>query len=609
MFVCGIVGCLLRDGEVAPKILEALRRLEYRGYDSVGQATLSGSRIQLKKDRGKIDEVNRLLQLGKMDGKAGIGHTRWATHGAPSLENAHPHTDCKEGVAVVHNGIIENFMELKKELEDRGHHFRSRTDTEVIPHLIEDFLSQGEKFPEAVRMTLKKLKGSYAVVAIATAEPDKVVCGRRESPLILGISKDGLYCASDIPAFLPYTAKALTLEEGEMAVLKTQGVDVFDIETAEKVEREVLEISWSAETAQKMGYDHFMLKEIHEQPFAVRNALRTQKIYHELMANMLDDAEQTYLVACGTSYHACLSASYAFAKHARLPSLPVIASEFSESLGHVVKPGTIVLGVSQSGETADTLNALREAKEKGASIISVTNVMGSTITRLSDIYIGQNSGPEIGVAATKTFTAQVAVLLLLALTLAQRRGTLVREQLQGLERGLAEVPSMMEYVIEAKSREVQYLAEKYRERRSFCFLARGVNVATAMEARLKLLELSYIPSLAYPAGESKHGSIAVIEPGFPVVFIAPKDETHDKIIGNMMEMKARGADIIAVIEEGDSEAKAIADDYIEMPSGLPSLLTPLVYVVPLQLFAYYMAVGRGCDPDKPRNLAKSVTVE
>lgn len=607
--MCGIVGCVLRGGEAAPILLDSLKRLEYRGYDSVGQATICNGRIEVRKDKGRIGEVDEVIHLGKMMGRLGIGHTRWATHGAPSLENAHPHVDCENQVAVIHNGIVENFMELKKSLEDSGHKFTSRTDTEVIPHLLEEFMGQGESFEEAFRKTAQKLKGSYAIVAISSKEPDKVICGKKENPLLIGVSNDAAYCASDVPAFLPYTNTAVELGEGEMAILKPGSVRLLSIETAEHVERQPFKIEWTAETAEKLGYDHFMLKEIHEQPSAIRNALRTQSIYHELMANILDQASRVFLVACGTSHHACLAAAYALAKLGHLPAEAMVASEFSEWYGKVIDHDTAVLGISQSGETADTLNAVRIAKEFGASVISITNVMGSTITRFSDVYIGQNSGPEIGVAASKTFTAQVAVLMKLALTLGRRRHLMDEFEFDELMDHLNHIPELMQHVIETKDREVRTLAEKYARSKSFCFLGRGINVTTAFEGRLKLMELSYIPSIAYPAGESKHGSIAVIEEGFPVIFVAPRDETHHKTLSNMMEMKARGAAVIALVEEGDDEAKDIADECIEMPAGVPSLLTPLLYVIPLQLFAYYVAVERRCDPDKPRNLAKSVTVE
>jgi glucosamine--fructose-6-phosphate aminotransferase (isomerizing) len=606
--LCGIFGAILNTGRVAPIIHEALERLEYRGYDSVGLATISKRGLEIKKDRGSIKEVDLKLRLDDMDGSAGIGHTRWATHGAPSMENAHPHLSCKSDVAVVHNGIIENFLELRKQLEKKGHVFRSRTDTEVIPHLVEEYLSGGEDFVESVRLAARQLDGSYAIAAISTSKPDSIVCVKKESPLVLGLNSSSVYCASDVSAFLPLTRKAIALEEDDLAVLETGQARVINFRTGQELKRSVLEITWSPEDATKGGYRHFMLKEINEQPSAIRNVLRIQPIYCDLIASKLDKARQVFLLGCGTSYHACLAASYLFTRLAGLQTQPVIASEFIEQYGHSIGEGSTILAVSQSGETADTLESVRFAKGKGASIIGITNVMGSTITRLSEVYIGQNSGPEVGVAATKTFTSQVSILARLALVLAEKRNAISVDDLTRLRDDLLQIPVAMESALltEAKVRE---LAHKYSERPSFCFLGRGISVTTALEARLKLLELSYLPSLAYPAGESKHGFIAVVDRDYPIVFIAPKDETYNKIIGNVMEMKARNASTIGVIDAGDEKLKELLDDYIEIPAPVQSLLTPLVYVIPMQLFAYWMAVERGCNPDRPRNLAKSVTVE
>lgn len=609
MEMCGIFGCVLEDGKAAPVIRAALKRLEYRGYDSVGEATIHDEFLYIKKDAGKIDEIHRRLDLDDLLGSVGIGHTRWATHGAPSMENAHPHTDCDDVLAVVHNGIIENFAELREELEGRGHAFRSRTDTEVIPHLIGEYLKKGSDLTEAVRRALRRLKGSYAIAVISVKEPDKIVCARKESPLVIGVGDSSFYFASDIPAFLPLTDRALILEEEEMAVLSRTGVKILDAKTGKPKRREAVTISWTPEMAEKSGYTHFMLKEIHEQPLALRNALRTQRLYYDLMANELDAAKNVYLVACGTSYHACLAASYMFSQLAHLDAQPIVASEFVERCGDSVDPGTVILAVSQSGETADTLSAVRYAKERGAKILGITNVMGSTLTRLSSVYVGQNSGPEIGVAATKTFTAQLTILAKIALTLARERGTISRIEARRLERKLAETPDAVHRVIDENEGKIRLLAKKYRGDVSFCYLGRGINTATAMEGRLKLLEIAYAPSLAYSAGESKHGFIAMVHKGYPVIFVAPEGQSRSKIIGNIMEMKARDADIIAVVEEGDEEVKRLADEHIEVPAGIPEVLTSIPYVIPLQLFAYYMAVERGYDPDMPRNLAKSVTVE
>jgi len=607
--MCGIFGCLLKDSSAAPIIHSALHRLEYRGYDSVGEATLHEGRIFIKKDAGKIDEVHKILNLDDLPGRIGIGHTRWATHGAPSKVNAHPHTDCKEQVAVVHNGIIENYAELKMELEAKGHVFKSKTDTEVISHLIEEGLRSGMGLVEAVREAIKRLEGSYAIAVISTVEPDKIVCARNESPLVLGISEKGVFCASDIPAFLPLTNNIIVVNDGELVVLKDDGYEISRIIDATPILREPEIVDWTPEMAEKQGFTHFMLKEIHEQPLCLRNTLRLQEQYLELMTTFLDRATEVFLVACGTSYHACLAASYMFSKLAFLPTHPVIASEFIERYGKAVNIDSTILAVSQSGETADTLAAVEWARHRAATILGLTNVIGSTLTRVSRVYVCQQSGPEIGVAATKTFTSQLSVLAQLALRLAKKRGKVSHVEIEFLEEKLMQIPDIVEKVIESQEENVKQLAKKYRDKNVFFFLGRGISTSTAMEGRLKLMEIAYIPSIAYPAGESKHGPISLIQPGFPVVFVCPPDETRKTLIGNIMEMKARGAQIIAIIEEGDEKIKELADDYIEIVKGVPEVLSPIPYVVPLQLFAYYMAVERGCDPDKPRNLAKSVTVK
>lgn len=606
--MCGIAACVLKTGRVGPVLYDCLKRLEYRGYDSVGEAAIIDGKLVVKKNRGKIEEVEKVLHISDLNGIVGIGHTRWATHGAPSQENAHPHTDCRDSVAVIHNGIIENFMQLREELETKGHHFKSRTDTEVIAHLVEENLKSGKKFVEAVRLAVKRLIGAYALALICEAEPDKVVCARKESPLVLGKGKDGNYCASDIPAFLSRTNQAILMEDDEMAVLTSGTVNLMRIDSGEEVIREPFTVDWNVEEALKTGYPHFMLKEIHEQPMSVRNALRTQRIYLDLMASAMNRAKKIFLVACGTSYHACLAASYAFSNLAKISVTPVVASEFIDGYGALVDSDTVVVVVSQSGETADTLTAVRGAKDRGASILGISNVMGSTLTRLSDVYIGQNSGPEIGVAATKTFTAQLCVLTELVVALARKREVLRKEEVETLKAGLSRLPDWISTVVSTQEERVKQIVQKYLYRSSFCFLGRGINVSTALEGRLKLLELSYLPAIAYAAGESKHGFISVIEEGYPVFFIAPKDESYSRIVGNVMEMKARGAQVISIVEEQDREVTKMSDDTITIPEGIPSVLTPIVFIVPLQLFAYYMSVGKGYNPDFPRNLAKSVTV-
>jgi len=607
--MCGIFGCILRKGEAAPAIHKGLKKLEYRGYDSVGIATLQGSQLFIKKDRGKIDNVHAIHNLDALPGRLGIGHTRWATHGAPYQVNAHPHTDCNNQIAVVHNGIIENFAELKTELEELGHTFRSKTDTEVIAHLIEEKLKEGLSLVDAVRETVKRLDGSYAIAVISVKEPDKIVCARKESPLVLGIAEDSLYVASDIPAFLSKTNKSVIVQDGELVVLSYTGYEIRKILDWKLVTREPEIIDWAPEMAEKQGYPHFMLKEIHEQPLRLKNTLRLQDKYLELMTTFLDRAGEVFLVACGTSYHACLAASYMFSKLSFLATHPVVASEFVEQHGKSVNIDSTLLVVSQSGETADTLDAVESARLRAATVLGLTNIVGSTLTRIARVYICQQSGPEIGVAATKTFTSQLSVLSQLAIRLAKKRGKISHVEIEDIEEKLEQIPDIVESTIKSQEEKVKQLAKKYRGKQAFFFLGRGISSAVALEGRLKLMEIAYIPSIAYPAGESKHGPISLIEPGFPVIFVCPKDGTHKTIISNIMEMKARGASIIVVIEKGDEEIKKLADDYIEIETGLPEVLSPIPFVTPLQLFAYYMAIELECDPDMPRNLAKSVTVK
>ncbi len=607
--MCGIFGCILKTGIAAPTIHGGLKKLEYRGYDSVGIATIDNGKLFIKKDSGKIDEVHEMHNLDALPGRLGIGHTRWATHGAPYQVNAHPHTDCNNQIAVVHNGIIENFTELKNELEEAGHVFKSKTDTEVIPHLIEDNLKKGLSFVDAVREAVKRLDGSYAMCAISTVEPDKVVCARKESPLVLGVGDDSLYVASDIPAFLSKTNKSVIVEDGELVILSDKGYEIRTIFDWKQITREPEVIQWAPEAAEKQGYPHFMLKEIHEQPLRLRNTLRLQDKYLELMTTFLDRAGEVFLVACGTSYHACLAASYLFSKLSFLATHPVVASEFVEQHGKSVNIDSTLLVVSQSGETADTLEAVENARLRAATVLGLTNIVGSTLTRVSRVYIVQQSGPEIGVAATKTFTSQLSVLSQLAIRLAKKRGKVSHVEIEELEENLERIPDIVESIISSEEEKVKQLAKKYSDRHCFFYLGKGMGSAVALEGKLKLMEISYIPALAYPAGESKHGPISLIEDGFPVVFICPKDSTHRSIIGNIMEMKARGASIIAIIEKGDEEVKKLADDYIEIDTKLPEVLSPIPFVIPLQLLAYYMALEQGCDPDKPRNLAKSVTVK
>jgi glucosamine--fructose-6-phosphate aminotransferase (isomerizing) len=609
--MCGIFGCIIKDGNAAPTIHAALERLEYRGYDSVGEATIRNGVLHVKKDSGKIGEVHKLHNLDDLPGSIGIGHTRWATHGAPLQINAHPHIDCSGQIAIVHNGIIENFSDLKLELENRGHVFKSKTDTEVIVHLIEENLKANPhvSLADAVVEAVKRLEGSYAIAVISTKEPDKIVCARYESPLVLGVGENAIYCASDIPAFLPLTNRVVIIEDGEIVTLSLEGYEIKKIADATPVLREPKVVDWTPEMAVKQGYPHFMLKEIHEQPAVLRNTLRLQEHYLDLMATFLDRAREVFLVACGTSYHACLAASYMFSKLAFLGTYPIIASEFIEQHGKSVNIDSTILAVSQSGETADTLAAVNCARQRAATILGLTNVIGSTLTRVSRVYIGQQSGPEIGVAATKTFTAQLSVLAQLALRLAKKRGKISQDEMDFIAERLEKLPEIVETIIHTQEEKVKQIAKKYKDAKIFFFLGRGISTATAYEGRLKLMEIAYVPAIAFPAGESKHGPISLIEPSFPVVFICPKDDTRKTLIGNIMEMKARGASIIAIIEEGDEEIQKLADNWIEVPKGIPDVLSPIPFVIPLQLLAYYMAVERGHNPDTPRNLAKSVTVK
>jgi glucosamine--fructose-6-phosphate aminotransferase (isomerizing) len=477
--------------------------------------------------------------------------------------------------------------------------------------MIEENLNEKPTHPlsDAVREAVKRIDGSYALAVISTKEPDKIVCARNESPLVLGVGDNAVYCASDIPAFLPVTNKAVLIDNGELVVLSQSGYEIRKIQDNSLVTREPEVIDWTPEMAVKQGYPHFMIKEIHEQPETLNNTLRLQDHYLDLISTFLDRASEVFLVACGTSYHACLAASYMFSKLAFLPTYPVYASEFIEQHGKSVNIDSTILAVSQSGETADTLAAVTASQQRAATILGLTNAIGSTLTRVSRVYIGQQSGPEIGVAATKTFTSQLSVLGQLALRLAKKRGKVSQDEMDSLEEKLEQLPSVVQNIIDGQEEKVKLIADKYLDAKVFFFLGRGISTATAYEARLKLMEIAYVPSIAFPAGESKHGPISLIEKGFPVVFICPKDGSHRTLVGNIMEMKARGASIISIVEQGDEEIKALSDDYVEVPCGIPEVLSPIPFIIPLQLLAYYMSIGRGHNPDMPRNLAKSVTVK
>ncbi|MCK5319364.1 MAG: glutamine--fructose-6-phosphate transaminase (isomerizing), partial [Anaerolineales bacterium] len=490
---------------VAPLIHDGLKRLEYRGYDSVGFATLHAGDLHVRKDAGRIDEVVADLRMDEMQGSIGVGHTRWATHGAPEMINAHPHTDCEGKIAVIHNGVIENFMELKEELINKGHSFKSRTDTEVVAHLIEEEMKGDIELGEAILKSLRRLEGSYALAILSSSDPSRIFCARNESPLVLGVSDQGTFCASDVPAMLPYTNRVVYLRNGEYAVLDVEGYKIKRIQDGSPVERELQEVTWSIEMAEKQGYPHFMLKEIYEQPKSLRGSLRLQQAYLDLLTTFLDRGRELFLVAAGTSYHSCVAASYMFSKLAKLTTFPAVSSEFVEQYGSSVGIDSIILTVSQSGETYDTLKAIDHARMRAATVLGITNTVGSTLTRVSRAYLIQQSGPEIGVAATKTFTSQLIVLAQLALRLARMRGKISQDEVDDFEVRLTQVPSHVEEVLERHGKSIKDLVEKYAGEKLFIFLGRGISAATAMEARLKLLELTYVPSLAYPAGESKHG--------------------------------------------------------------------------------------------------------
>lgn len=622
--MCGIDGVISLDNRnVASEIFQGLKRLEYRGYDSVGEATIDDEgRITIKKDVGGIEEVQEKLRkkgeitLDAMEGSIGIGHTRWATHGAPSTVNAHPHISCKGDVAIVHNGIFENFVELGEVLSS-SHKLRSSTDSELAAHLIEDLMDDGRTLREAVRDMTHQIRGSYALAVISSREPNKIVVARNESPLEIGIGERALYVASDKIAFFPYistkdnghTGKVINLEDGLVAELNNKGIIIVETFDGQKVKPDIKTITFSSNVIDKGGYKHWTLKEIQEQPISLRNSLRVRKEYLSLMTNKLNEAEEIIFTGCGTSYHACLAASYAFDKLANRYVTAEIASELIDHHENSMNRDTIILAVSQSGYTADVLDAVREAKIKGAQILALTNTLESALCKESLLYISQNSGPEFGVAATKTYTAQYSVLFQMGLELGKENGSLKNGEYRELLRDLHNTPKDIEEFLRYGVPYVEKIAEKLKDKNNFVYLGRGINYSTILEGRLKLTELTSQQSLAYAAGESKHGMISVIESGYPVIFTSQYDKTRRKIIGNIQEMKARGAKIISIAPSDDKEVQQMSDIYIGMNPNTPPLLTPLTYVVPLQLFAYFMADKKGKDPDRPQNLAKSVTVK
>ena len=609
--MCGIVGYVGPD-EALPIILEGLHRLEYRGYDSAGVAVLNGDLTVMKK-AGKLEALEKeLADKGAPDGTVGMGHTRWATHGPPTDQNAHPHVDCGGRVAVIHNGIIENFHELRERLELNGHVLVSQTDTEVVAHLVEDALRAGADLPGAVRAAVAELEGAYALVVLSADEPDVIVGVRLSSPMVVGLGDGESLLASDAAALLTRTRRIVALADGQVAELRADGVRITDLQGVE-AEVRALDVEWDLRRAEKSGFDDFMLKEIHEQPQAIRDTIRgrTRGGVHRLDELSLSEAairavDKVFVVACGTAFHAGLVAKYAIEHWTRLPVEIEIASEFRYR-DPVLDRNTLTLAVSQSGETIDTLEALRHAKEQGSWGVAITNTVGSSVAREADAAMYTHAGPEIGVAATKTFATQMVALDLLALYLAQVRRTMFPEEIGGIVDRMLELPSQVRRALELDAA-ITDLAERYHTARDFLFIGRHTGYPAALEGALKLKEISYIHAEGYPAGELKHGPIALVEPGMPVVAVATECHVYPKVLSNIQEVKARGADVIAVATEGNAEIRQYADHVLEVPRT-PELLSPVVVSVPLQLLAYRIAKLRGCDVDQPRNLAKSVTVE
>ncbi len=609
--MCGIVG-YIGPRQAAELLLEGLRRLEYRGYDSAGIAVVNGRGLKIMKAAGKLSVLEGELHDDMPLGTIGIGHTRWATHGAPTTTNAHPHTDQSGRIAVIHNGIIENSSAIRKALEQRGHTFTSETDTEVLAHLVGE-LYQGN-LEEAVAAALKDVDGAYGLAFISSEEPGVLVAARKGSPLLIGVGENEWFVASDASPLLQYTRSVVYLDDGEMAVLTREGYRVRNLEST-RISKEVNQIDWDLGQAERGGYAHFMHKEICEQAESLCNTLRGHLLEEEGTArvsglNMSDEElkqiERIIITACGTSWHSGIIGEYMLEEMARIPVEVEYASEFRYR-NPVVDPKTLVIGISQSGETADTLAAIREAKRRGARTIGLVNVVGSTIAREVDGGIYLHAGPEIGVASTKAFTSQVAALALITLRIARLRNLSI---LQGREfiRALQRLPGQVTQILE-RSSEIERLADRFlRTTKNALYLGRGVNFPVALEGALKLKEISYIHAEGYPAAEMKHGPIALIDENMPVVFIAPRDAVHSKIVSNIEEVKARGGKVIALINEGDTEIERLADATFTIPVTL-DLLTPILTSIPLQLLSYYVAVSRGCNVDQPRNLAKSVTVE
>jgi glucosamine--fructose-6-phosphate aminotransferase (isomerizing) len=609
--MCGIIGYIGKEPAV-PILIDGLKKLEYRGYDSSGVAVLQDGRIVVRRAVGKLQNLETLLRSETLNGRIGIGHVRWATHGRPSEENAHPHRAGR--IVVVHNGIIENYMALKQELTAKGRVFHSETDTEVIAHLIDRIVQEGMSLDDAVREAARHLEGAYAIAVIDEQNPDIVVGARKGSPLVVGLGQGEFFLASDIPAILHRTRDVLFLNDDEMAILSNEGVKITDLKGVE-VHREITRVMWNPVMAEKGGYRHFMLKEIYEQPRAILDTIRgrfsqeTGAIHLEEIGRALDrisKVKKIFIVACGTSWHAGLVGKYMFEELAAISTEVDIASEFRYR-SPLVGEGDLLIAITQSGETADTLAAMREAKKRGATVIVICNVVGSTASREADGIIYTHAGPEIGVASTKAFTAQLAALYLFGLYFASLRGKLSLDEIKKRLADLVHIPALVERCLEEDAG-IERIAKQYFKSSDFLYLGRGPNFPVALEGALKLKEISYIHAEGYPAGEMKHGPIALIDDNMPVVVLAGKNGVYDKILSNIEEVKARGGIVIGIITDGDTDIISKVTQAIPVPAT-NQLLMPILMSIPLQLLAYHIAVLRGADVDQPRNLAKSVTVE
>jgi glucosamine--fructose-6-phosphate aminotransferase (isomerizing) len=610
--MCGIVG-YIGDKNCVPILIQGLKRLEYRGYDSAGIGVIHQNEPIIIKNKGKVSLLEEKVSELFLDSNIGIGHTRWATHGIPNEQNAHPHTNQDKTLFVIHNGIIENFQTLKNRLIVSGFKFESDTDTEVLAHLIDSFLKKGFSLSKSVQMTLNEVSGTYGLAVIYSKEPDKIIAARKGSPLVIGIGKGENFIASDVSAILAYTKNVIYLDDGEFAEIYRDKYLVKNI-SDKKIEKEIHEINMSIDEIDKGGYPHFMLKEIMEQPESTKNSMRGRLLVDEGEAKLggltdvidrLVNSKRIMISACGTSWHAALVGEYMIEQYARIPVEVEYASEFRYR-NPILSADDSILFISQSGETADTLAALREAKSKGALALGICNVVGSTIAResMSGVYI--HAGPEIGVASTKAFTAQLVVLALITLLISKRKG-LPSSEGKKITKALSEIPKQIEQILLLND-EIEKIADEFKDAHNFLYLGRGYNFPVALEGALKLKEISYIHAEGYPAAEMKHGPIALIDEDMPVVFIAPKDSTYEKILSNIQEVRARGGRIIAVADNGDGEIDKLVDYTIKIPRTI-EMLTPILTSIPLQLLAYHIAVKKGLDVDQPRNLAKSVTVE